>query len=47
MMTEPDPTLVIPTRRPPRAPTSRVGIGRILGFSSVSATPARTLRRFT
>ena len=28
-MTEPEPTLVMPTSRPPSAPTSRVGIGRI------------------
>ena len=32
-MTEPEPTLVMPTSRPPRAPTSSVGIGRIRGSS--------------
>ena len=32
MMTEPEPTLVMPTSRPPSAPTSSVGSGRIVGL---------------
>ena len=31
MMTEPEPTEVTPTSRPPTAPTSSVGSGRIVG----------------
>ena len=45
MITDPDPTLVMPTSRPPSMPTSRVGIGRIGGLSSGSTPPLRTRPR--
>ena len=45
--TEPEPTLVMPTSRPPRAPTSRVGMGRMCGSGSASGVPPRTRRRLT
>ena len=47
MITDPEPTLVMPTRRPPRAPTSRVGIGRMVGFSAPVGPPPRTRTRLT
>ena len=45
MITEPEPTLVMPTSRPPSAPTSSVGTGRIGGFGSAAVAPLRTRRR--
>ena len=45
MITEPEPTLVMPTSRPPRAPTSMVGIGRIFGSSGASCLAPRTCIR--
>ena len=47
MMTEPEPTLVMPTSRPPSMPTSSVGTIRMAGLSSWTWVPERTRRRLT
>jgi hypothetical protein len=41
MITDPDPTLVMPTRRPPSAPTAMVTSGRIFGSGSAATPPRR------
>ena len=44
MISEPEPTEVMPTSRPPTAPTSTVGTARMCGSSSLSTLPAVTWR---
>ena len=39
MISEPEPTEVMPTSRPPTAPTSTVGTTRIRGSSSLTTLP--------
>ena len=44
MITEPDPTLVMPTSSPPTAPTRNVGSGRIRGSVRCGSLSLRTCR---